>query len=57
LQYRYVLVAALFLGGNLMLGKQAIAASSVPGIVIENQATGSYVDTTDNQSKTVTSGH
>jgi trimeric autotransporter adhesin len=55
LQYRYMLVAAILLSGNLMFGKQAIAASPAPGVVIENQATGSYVDTSDNQSKTVSS--
>ncbi|MCG9889613.1 MAG: hypothetical protein MH252_00880 [Thermosynechococcaceae cyanobacterium MS004] len=52
--YRCLLIAAILLGGNLWSGK-AIAASPAPGLVIENQATGSYIDAADGQSKTVTS--
>ena len=52
---RCLLLATLLLGGSICSGRPAIAASPTPGTVIENQATGSYLDTADNQSKTVTS--
>ena len=54
-RYRCLLVATLLIGGSILTGKSAIAASPIPGTVIENQATGSYLDTADNQSKTVAS--
>ena len=54
-RYRCLLVATLFLGGALVPGKPAIAASPPAGTVIENQATGSFTDTSDNSTKTVLS--
>lgn len=54
-KYRSFLIAALFLGGTVLSERPAVAASPSPGTVIENQATGSFIDTADNQTKTVTS--
>ena len=54
-KYRSLLTVALFLSGTFFLERPAIAASPTPGTVIENQATGSYLDTADNQAKTVAS--
>jgi hypothetical protein len=43
-------------GGNLLVAtKIVIAASPAPGVVLENQATGSYIDTSNNQSKNIVS--
>jgi hypothetical protein len=53
--YRSLLPVFLLLGGNLIMAKMAIAASPLPGVAIENQATASFLDTGDNTSKTVVS--
>ncbi len=55
LRYHSLLLASLFIGGGLLNTMMATAASPTPGTVIENQATGSFVDTADNLSKTVAS--
>jgi hypothetical protein len=43
------------MGGNLLAANIVFAASPTPGTVIQNQATGSYVDTSDNTTKNVES--
>jgi hypothetical protein len=55
LSYRSLLLVFLLLGGNLIMAKMVIAASPLPGVAIENQATASFLDTGDNTSKTVLS--
>jgi uncharacterized repeat protein (TIGR01451 family) len=55
LRYRCLLFASLIIGGGLINTSMVAAASPTPGTVIENQATGSFVDTADNLPKTVAS--
>jgi uncharacterized repeat protein (TIGR01451 family) len=45
--YRSLLIAALMISRNGLVTLPAIAASPAPGTVIENQATGSFVDPAD----------
>jgi uncharacterized repeat protein (TIGR01451 family) len=53
--YPFLLTTALLLGGSSLPWMSARASSPTAGTVIENQATGSYIDEADNQSKTVQS--
>ncbi|MEH1873796.1 beta strand repeat-containing protein [Nostoc sp.] len=53
--YRSLLIGALLLGGNSLAGLSVFAASPTPGTVIENQATGSYIDESDNSTQTLLS--
>lgn len=52
--YQSLLIAGLLLGESL-LAMPAHGASPPPGTVIENQATGSYLDTSDGLTKTLLS--
>ncbi|MEH2325190.1 MAG: GEVED domain-containing protein [Nostoc sp.] len=53
--YRSLLIGALLLGGSSLAGLSVFAASPTPGTVIENQATGSYIDESDNSTQTLVS--
>jgi uncharacterized repeat protein (TIGR01451 family) len=55
LRYRSLLLASLLISGGLINTSMATAASPTPGTAIENQATGSFIDTADNLPKTVSS--
>jgi uncharacterized repeat protein (TIGR01451 family) len=55
LRYRSLLIASLMVGGNLLAANMVFAASPTPGTVIQNQATGSYTDTSDGSTKNVES--
>ena len=45
---RVTLLASIFLSGSLLHVLPALAASPTAGTVIDNQATGSFIDSTDN---------
>lgn len=46
-------MAIFFMGGSITNLNLAKAASPAPGNIIENQATGSFIDTSDNSNQTV----
>ena len=48
---RVTLLASIFLSGSLLHVLPALAASPTAGTVIDNQATGSFIDSTDNTEK------
>ena len=52
---RTVIAATLLSGGVLLPGMMAWANSPIPGTVIENQATGSFVDPSDSSTKLIES--
>jgi uncharacterized repeat protein (TIGR01451 family) len=55
-RFRYLLPIALLLGSQSWLWLRPVrAASPTPGTIIENQATGSYVDDADNSTKNIES--
>jgi uncharacterized repeat protein (TIGR01451 family) len=53
--FRAIILISLFLSGNLLQVLPALAASPTPGTVIDNQATGSFIDSTDNTEKQIES--
>jgi uncharacterized repeat protein (TIGR01451 family) len=53
--FRAIILTSLFLSGNLIQVLPALAASPTPGTVIDNQATGSFIDSTDNTEKQIES--
>jgi hypothetical protein len=53
---RCLVVAALMAGGGgWLMARPVLAASPTPGTVIQNQATGSFVDTSDGSTKAIES--
>ncbi|MEH2146379.1 GEVED domain-containing protein [Nostoc sp.] len=50
-----IILPCLFLSNNLLQVLPTLAASPTPGTVIDNQATGSFIDFTDNTEKQVES--
>ena len=53
--YRSLILSALILGGSSLVGLPTFAASPTPGDKIENQATGSFVDESDDSIKSLIS--
>jgi uncharacterized repeat protein (TIGR01451 family) len=53
--FRAIILISLFLSGNLIQVLPALAASPTAGTVIDNQATGSFIDSTDNTEKQIES--
>jgi trimeric autotransporter adhesin len=49
--YRSLIIGTLFLGGSSLASLSALAASPTPNTIIDNQATGSFVDDADNSVK------
>jgi trimeric autotransporter adhesin len=55
LDLRCLVAAALLAGGGWLMARPVLAASPTPGTIIQNQATGSFVDTSNGSTKVIES--